>query len=134
MILTDEEILSAMTPDAVEGDYYLPQAFARAIEAAVLAKLAVQGVVPFAVVHETRGGWYQPTPKVNEDGAFAIYTEPQLIAAQQRTAEACAKYLQSRSNKMSASESRNKFGVQVGAASLDSAAKRIRNGEWREYL
>ena len=39
-ILTDGEILAAMTPEAVEGDWYLPQTFARAIEAAVLAKLA----------------------------------------------------------------------------------------------
>ena len=39
MILSDEEILQVMTTDVVEGDYYLPHSFARAIEAAILEKI-----------------------------------------------------------------------------------------------
>ena len=39
MILSDEEILQVMTTDVVEGDYYLPHSFARAIEAAIIQKI-----------------------------------------------------------------------------------------------
>lgn len=129
-ILTDEEILAAMTPEAVEGDWYLPQTFARAIEAAVLEKLAALDVEPFAVVYETRGGWYQPVLKVNEDSAFAIYTEDQLLAAQQRTAEACAKLA---ANGVGT-------GIDHGCClntnwedGQDAIAAAIRNGDWRNY-
>ena len=90
-ILTDEEILAAMQPEAVEGDWYLPQTFARAVEAAVLAKLAALDVEPVA--------WWVPKaeqfaimdkPKTRPFAkAFEpLYTKAQLLAAQGRTAAA----------------------------------------------
>ena len=93
-VLTDEEILAAMTPEAVEGDWYLPQTFARAIESAVLAKLAALDVEPVA--------WWVPKaeqfaimdkPKTRPFAkAFEpLFTKAQLLAVQQRAAEACAK-------------------------------------------
>ena len=101
-ILTDDEILAAMTPEAVEGDWYLPQTFARAIEAAVLAKLAALDVEPVA--------WWVPKaeqfaimdkPKTRPFAkAFEpLFTKAQLLAVQQRTAEACAKLCGEMSNK-----------------------------------
>ena len=90
-ILTDDEILAAMTPDAVEGDYYLPQNFARAIEAAVLAKLAAKDVKPTAYITYKGHLLHADDPKVLEHSEpEPLYTETQLLAAQQRTAEACA--------------------------------------------
>lgn len=47
-----------------------------------------------------------------------LYTETQLLAAQQRTAEACAKLLNDN----------------LGHLTRGDALVAIRNGEWREYL
>ena len=128
-ILTDEEILAAMTPEAVEDDYYLPQTFARAIEAAVLAKLAAQDGEPVGWLCE--GALYEVqqhrlfTGKGPIPGQEKLYTETQLLAAQQRTAEACAKVCD---------EQHDKALTSPAAHRADCCATRIRNGEWREYL
>ena len=63
MILSDEEILQVMTTDVVEGDYYLPHSFARAIEAAILEKIGE----PVAWrTFDDEGGWDFRSYEYNE--------------------------------------------------------------------
>lgn len=54
-----------------------------------------------------------------------LYAETQLIAAQQKVAEACAK---------AAVEWGNARKDQYGGNALRNYAEAIRNGDWREYL
>ena len=118
-ILTDEEILAAMTPEAVEGDWYLPQTFARAIESAVLAKLAALDVEPVAYITYKGHLLHADDPKVLEHSEpEALYTETQLLAAQQRTAEACAKVCDE---------------IAVTAWGCDSRFGEAVRNYWREY-
>ena len=49
MLLNDSEICELMTPDIVEGEYYLPMQFARIVEAKIEAKLREQ--VPVAYMN-----------------------------------------------------------------------------------
>lgn len=92
-ILTDDEILAAMTPDAVEGDYYLPQNFARAIESAVLAKLAALDVKPIYQLCKANSSlsaaWidvdeqtYIDAGLYQEYGRRCLYTEARLPTRQ----------------------------------------------------
>ena len=64
----------------------------------------------------------------------SLYTEAQLIAAQQRTAEACAKVCEVTADMYQETESRLwpecRSDAQSGASSCEVA---IRNGDWREY-
>lgn len=95
-----------------------------------LAKLAKQDVEPVAWMYEysydlngdKQGNWpVEMQAQVSfsatkPDGvATKLYTEDQLLAVQQRTAEACVKFL----------DDMNHSGCDLLA---------IRNGEWREYL
>lgn len=114
-VLTDEEILAAMTPDR-----YLPQTFARAIEAAVLAKLAAKDVEPVAYQH--RDGMLScrlPGGHVAGIDWTPLYTEAQYLAAQQRTAEACAKVCDE---------------IAVTAWGCDSRFGEAVRNHWREHL
>ena len=127
-ILTDEEIFKCLS--ASIGSL----AYARAIEAAVLSKLAEQAGEPVADVV-----WFDPAlelfterkPYKIIDGSLAfmdtaelgtkLFTEAQLLSAQQRTAEACAKVCNSRASETQEDEA-------------DKCADYIRDGHWREYL
>lgn len=123
-VLTDGEILAAMTPEAVEGDWYLPQTFARAIEAAVLAKLAAQYAKPSAYITYKGHLLHADDPKVLEHSEpDPLYTKAQLLAAQQRTAEACAKVCENLPRKF-----RSEFSNVTS-----ECAEAIRNGGWRNY-
>ena len=111
-------------------DYFSKEQLAGYIERC-LSKLAEQsGVEPVAHC------WHE------KDGSFAmgllgdaealpigveikLYIETQLLAVQQRTAEACAEACED--------EIGNTPNDQRMIAAIDCAAM-IRNGEWREYL
>lgn len=140
-ILTDEEILAAMTPECVEGDWYLPQTFARAIEAAVLEKLAAQDVEPIYQLCKANssvssawidvdGQTYIDAGLYQEYGRRRLYTEAQLLAVQQRTAEACAKLC---GEMISPSKPLSDNPCQAWMAGTLQCAEAIRNGEWRNY-
>lgn len=118
-ILTDEEIIfiENITASRSYNNH------ARAIEAAVLSKLAEQAGEPVAWewVNPEKGMRisHQEPPEYEEVYQISkLYTEAQLIAAQQRTAEACAKLLNDN----------------LGHLTRGDALVAIRNGEWREYL
>lgn len=99
-----------------------------------LSKLAEQdGIQPvaFAFRHSLLGVLYDFSETEHSNGMVRLYTESQLIAAQQRTAAACAKLA---SNGVGA-------GVENGCCpntdwedGQDKIAEAIRNGDWREYL
>jgi hypothetical protein len=139
-ILTDEEITATEESagksyrrhqSSIRGQMVTPQDdyqwhYARAIEAAVLSKLAEQDMEPKYWV--CRGELYEvqqfrlfpdntPCP-----GQEKLYTEAQLLAAQQRTAEACAKVCDQQAKELECPER------------ATYCAEEIRNGEWREYL
>ena len=80
-----------------------------------LSKLAEQDVEPVAY-QSTRNGFISRENK-NPEYNVAIYTEAQLIAAQQKVAEACAKVCE-------------KYAYDDD----DEFVVAIRNGEWRKYL
>ena len=127
-----EEVWSA-------GDLYMgPRA--ESLEAFLhlcLAKLAAQDVEPVADVV-----WFDPAtepfqktkPHKIIDGSLSfmdevrigtkLYTEAQLLAVQQRTAEACAKVCD---------EQHDKALTSSAAHRADCCATRIRNGEWRNH-
>lgn len=126
-ILTDEEV-RAIDPDG------LAEGFARAVESAVLKKLAARDVGPFGAVLVNKESceavmFYSPDMVPPEDSLkerfelVNIYTESQLIAAQQKAVEACAKVVEGSSLPDAYSEP-VLFLIAIG----------IRNGEWREYL
>lgn len=138
-ILTDEEILAAMTPEAVEGGLVPAQTFARAVEAAVLAKLAALDVEPVAWMCWLDGD----TERKPNDAAVTrfepvefknrtkLYTETQLIAVQQKTAEACAKLC---GEIISPRKALSDHPYQAWLAGTTQCAEAINNGEWKEYL
>lgn len=117
-ILTDEEIIFIENTTASRryNDH------ARAIEAAIMSKLAEQDVEPVGeVTHRAFGyvKWASERPEIGTK----LYTETQYIAAQQRTAEAC----------LSLAESRHANG-NYRFTHRDEFAEALRNEEWREYL
>lgn len=135
-ILTDEEIAELKNQHFVMdryGEVFEFNKFARAIESAVLSKLAEQAGEPVAYMYEysydlngdKQGNW---PVEMHTHVSFSrtkpncvsspLYTEAQLIAAQQRTAEACAKLLKDN----------------LGHLPRGDALVAIRNGEWRGYL
>ena len=91
-----------------------------------LSKLAEQAGEPVAVVDEVAIHW-DGHPIFNGVGEVnpgqRLYTESQYIAAQQRTAEACAKVCENLPHK---------FRTEFSNVSSECAAA-IRNN-WREYL
>ena len=142
-ILTDEEIslMAHNTDDAEWNDISYRdcwhdgfKAAARAVEAAVLKKLVERVGEPvawrykyrFKDIGETRAYEYH-----SHDFAVVarfpkgdpLYTESQLIAAQQKAAEACAKVCEIVDEEY---EGEDVLGTWCSEA--------IRNGEWREYL
>ena len=103
--------------------------FARAIEALLMSKLAEQaGVEPVAWNYELEN---EPFRRLIESGVSSdapLYTEAQYLAAQQHTAEACAKVCE-------AERSEDGDGQHPAwYAGFDACAEAIRNGEWRKYL
>ena len=127
-ILTDEEI-----KEVFDADLYLDfHESARAIEAAVLSKLAEQVGEPVAEVYRAHYGnrvgnigvdSVRLLRDANVTPGDKLYTEALLIAAQQRTAEACAKVCEIIDEEY---EGEDVLGTWCSEA--------IRNGEWREYL
>lgn len=131
-ILTDEEMKQIHADTFGKG----VQSFARAIEAAVLSKLAEQAIEP-------TGYWYSDDPAVCAypgSGYFPgevppndainivpLFSEVSLAAAQQRTAEACAKAV-------SAEYLTDPHDATDGAynLALDHAIGGMKR--WREYL
>lgn len=91
-----------------------------------LNKLAEQvGVEPVAWVGRIEDGAMLFMEPPTDWEATPLYTETQLIAAQQKAAEACAKACED--------EIGNTPNDQRMIAAIDCAVV-IRNGEWREYL
>lgn len=121
-ILTDEEI------ESCSNFSHNRYQFAREIEAAVLKKLAAQAGEPvgYFFQHEDTGqmmsvdvqqvewGFEKNNPRLINCGK--LYTEAQLIAAQQKAAEACAKLV-----------------IAMRFFGASSVADAIRKN-WREYL
>lgn len=126
-ILTDEEMKQIHADTFGKG----VQSFARAIEAAVLSKLAEQDAEPvaFAFKHSLLGFLYDFSETEHSNGMVRLYTEPQLLAAQQRTAEACAKVC----NKFTYDNYQEPEEMDERDWA-DMCGDAIRNGDWREYL
>lgn len=123
-ILTDEEMKQIHADTFGKG----LQSFARAIEAAVLSKLAEQAGEPVAWewVNPEKGMCisHQEPPEYEEVYQISkLYTEAQLIAAQQRTAEACAKVIRGEC-----------IGFADDDEELNRLAAMLEAGEWRRYL
>ena len=128
-ILTEEQlragILSTYTrPFAISARDI---AVSRAIEAAVLAKLAEQDMEPSfwlcrGELFEVEQRFFPPN-NGPIPGQEKLYTETQLLAAQQRTAEAC----------LALAESKHANG-NFRFTHQEEISEAIRNGDWREYL
>ena len=136
-ILTDEEKKALYDRSDLQPYYWLDgKDFADMIESAVLSKLAEQAGEPVACAIFAENGniriWSsvsEPVRKLAEAEGLnlvRLYTESQLAAAQQRTAEACAKVCESNHDKACYDQGNYPDGYDLGKA--------IRNGEWREYL
>lgn len=131
-ILTDDEILNINPRLAVCS--------VREIEAAILSKLAEKSEDPVAWMNEysydlnsdKQGNWPVEVhtqvsfSSTKPDGVAVskLYTEDQLLAAQQRTAEACAMML----------DDFEVHPADTAVGVLNEHSEAIRNGEWREYL
>lgn len=121
-ILTDEEMKQIHADTFGKG----VQSFARAIEAAIMAKLEEQAGEPVLWMDEYGVIW----PRGIDGSTLKykpLYTESQLIAAHQRTAEACAKAV-------SAEYLTDPHDATDGAynLALDHAIGGMKR--WREYL
>lgn len=116
-ILTDEEI--DIIVQNHRGNSY--DNLARAIESAVLKRLAEQNVEPVAYTCNHAFYRLKPCSSINGHPFIPLYTETQLLAAQQRTAKACAKAV---------FEQAKYFGYNVHAEAVRDAAL----NNWREYL
>ncbi len=126
-ILTDEEISKLIY--AKNGRIRDHEDFARVVEGAMLkklAKLAVQDVVPYAWDSESMGLVFEN----HYSNPEPLHTQDQLIAAQQRTAEACAKLC---GEIISPSKPLSDNPCQAWMAGTLQCAEAIRNGEWRNY-
>ena len=119
MILTDEEI--GKLSESCSGPSWCYD-LVRKAEALIVAKLAAQDVEPVGYIVSIKdepelGHWFSEGPADAEGmSCQKLYTEAQLIAIQQRTAEACAKLAQ-------------QFGTTTGGIVFTS----IRSGAWREF-
>ena len=87
-ILTDEELNSIKDN---HRDQLVELDLLRNVESALLSKLAEQAGEPVAYITYKGHLLHANDPKVSDHSdPEPLYTEAQLIAAQQRTAEACA--------------------------------------------
>ena len=140
-ILTTDEVMEAIRsayPNKPMNVNARDVRVARVIEAAVLSKLTEQAGEPVAYMYEysygsngdKQGNWpiemhtHVSFSRTKPDGvASKLYTERQLIAAQQRTAAACATVI---------------WGEGIGKADYDGELNHIavmlEAGEWRKYL
>lgn len=124
-ILTDEEV--DIIVQNHRGNSY--DNLARAIEAAILKKMVGQEVEPVATVVISTTGMFAGIKRnlvLHQDAPILfdgdkLCTETQLLAAQQRTVEACAKAV---------FEQAKYFGYNVHAEAVRDAAL----NNWREYL
>ena len=106
-----------------------------------LAKLAVQDVEPIYQLSKANSSvssaWidvdeqtYSDAGLYPEYGRRRLYPEAQLLAAQQRTAEACAKLC---GYMITPSKSLSDHPYQAWLAGITQCAEAINNGEWRNY-
>lgn len=109
-------------------DYFSKQQLAAFLHRC-LSKLAENEVEPVAY-QSTRNGFIAKENK-NHEYNVALYTEAQLIAAQQKVAEACARYC---GQTLSPSKTIPDDSGRAWIAGTIHCADGIRNGEWREYL
>lgn len=123
-ILTDEEI-GKLSASCIGPSWCYD--LVRKVEAAVMSKLAEQTGDP--CLWTTRAMIGTSTMQ-DENYPVPLYTEAQLIAAQQRTADACAKAVAAEHLE----EPAQTDGDAAYEAAIDHAIAAIRNGEWREYL
>ena len=112
------------------------------IEAAVLAKLAALDVEPVAWMCWLDGD----TERKPNDAAVTrfepvefknrtkLYTDAQLLAAQQRTAEACAKVCEKRRRTVSNGNGLSMWSHDHASVEAGYCADAISNGDWRKYL
>lgn len=116
------------------------------IEAAVLAKLAAQDVEPVAWMQSTHLAMLEQratgssammarcSDHKQHDDFRPIHTEAQLLAAQQRTAEACAKVCEKRRRTVSNGNGLSMWSHDHASVEAGYCADAISNGDWREYL
>lgn len=100
-----------------------------------LAELAEQDVEP-EVMHEP-GNPINTAPTdwwTKKNGWCPLFTEAQLLAAQQRTAEACAKVCNSRRRTVSNGNGLSMWSHDPASVEAGYCADAISNGDWREYL
>lgn len=139
MILTDEELESIKFD---QRDQLVDLETLRAVEAAALAKLAAQDVKPIYQLSKAdssvSSAWidvdeqtYSDAGLYPEYGRRRLYPEAQLLDAQQRTAEACAKVC---GEMISPSKPLSDNPCQAWMAGTLQCAEAINNGEWRNYL
>lgn len=104
-------------------------------EAAILKKLTEQSMEPVSYEFQCRdGNWYSFINRHHyentvADGSWPIrklFDETQLLAAQQRTAEACVKVCK----KVQRDNCGEKYDM-MGKDLAEQSAEAIRNGEWR---
>lgn len=128
-ILTDEELESIKFD---QRDQLVDFETLRAVEAAVLAKLAALDMKPAAYITYKGHLLHADDPKVLEhSNPEPLYTQDQLIAAQQRTAEACAKVC---GYMILPSKPLSDHPYQAWLAGTLQCAEAINSEEWRKYL
>ena len=134
-ILTDEEV--DIIVQNHRGSSY--DNLARAIEAAILKKMVGQEVEPVATVVISTTGMFAGIKRnlvLHQDAPILfdgdkLCTETQLLAAQQRTAEACALYCgQTLSPTKPIGDRPHRAWIEGTLHCADA----IREGKWREYL
>lgn len=121
------DVSSEMSKEAkaMEGRAMMVEFFRRC-----LSKLAEQDAEPvaFAFKHSLLGVLYDFSETEHSNGMVRLYTETQLLAAQQRTAEACAKVCEAVRAEDGDGQHRAWY------AGIDMCIDAIRNGDWREHL
>lgn len=106
-ILTDSEIADICCTVAQSTTCDI--AYARAIEAAMLKKLAALDIEPVAWNYELEDAPFKRLIELGVSSDSPLYTESQIAAAQLKTAEACAKL-------------------------IEALRQQDGDGDWREYL
>lgn len=102
-----------------------------------LSKLAEQDVEPVAWQDSQLLNHvivFPDQPDQSDDGWVPLYTEAQLLAAQQRTAEACAKVCSSRRCTVSNGNGLSMWSHDPASVEAGYCADAISNGDWRKYL
>ena len=116
------------------------------IEAAAPSKMAAQDVEPVAWMQSTHLAMLEQratgssammarcSDHKQHDDFRPIHTEAQLLAAQQRTAEACAKVCSSRRRTVSNGNGLSMWSHDPASVEAGYCADAISNGDWRKYL